>query len=181
MASRLSSARSRAGRPRRLAPLPSVANSGGVPADPCKRCGSAVPALSLAQTIQINDLLRLPGERDGRATQRLRALMRLGEDQHRAFSGGGGVARYDASPAGALGLPNDERHLRKVKALARYTKALKALPRDQRRLVEAMVSRTTEEVLSLMRANKVVCCRALDGLSASFAQNLAPTVGGSHG
>lgn len=192
MVSNMSSARSRAGRPRRLAPLPSLANVGASSAltrGPIKsRCHStpqrrrpASPALGLAQTIQINDMLRLPGESDGHAAQRLRALMSLGEDQHRAFAGSGGVARYDASPAGIPGVPNDERHLRKVKALARYTAVLNALPSEQRGLVEALVSRTTDEILRLLRAKKIACCRALDQLSVALAKQPGRGKGRRHG
>ncbi len=182
MTANMISSRSRAGRPRRLAPLPSAVGLNTAPVVKRSQSRANGPAArSLAQRLLVHDLLRLPGEKDRSASRRLRALLRLCEDQHRAFAANGGVARYEASQLLAHSVPNDERHLRKIKALARYTAVLKALPSEQCRLIESLVGGSTEQILTTIQANKARCCRALDCLLAVFAELDATKQGGLHG
>lgn len=122
------------------------------------------PEPGLAQSIQLRDLLRAPQESDAVAARRLLAFMRLCEDHHRAFGGAGGVARYQASQAAQSSMPDDERHLRKVKALARYTGCLRALPSEAATLLERLVALPTGAIVETMQRNKARTCWAIDRL-----------------
>ncbi len=159
------SIRPRAGRPRRLSPLPQESGDavgGGALARTQGRRPSPEPGL--AQSIQLRDLLRAPNESDGLASRRLAAFMRLCEDQHRAFGGSGGVARYQPSQVATTGLPNDDQHLRKVKALARYTRCLRALPVDAAAVLERLVGLPSATIVLAMQQDKPRICWALDHL-----------------
>lgn len=159
------SLRPRAGRPRRLSPLPKQGTEAGSKA--CleqNRKSRPAPLPGLAQSIQLRDLLRAAHESDGLASRRLAAFMRLCEDQHRAFGGAGGVARYQPSQGTAPSLPNDEQHLRKVKALARYTRCLRALPSEAAALLERLVALPSPAIIHAMQSDKARVCWALDHL-----------------
>jgi hypothetical protein len=182
-----SSMRPRAGRPRRLSPLPQklgLAVEGRPMGGAQERRPSPEPGL--AQSIQLRDLLRAPQESDALASRRLAAFMHLCEDQHRAFGGSGGVARYQPSQVAMTAVPNDEQHLRKVKALARYTRCLRALPSEAAALLERLVALPSQAIIQAMQQDKARVCWALDHLirhqqASGQSASGAHAKGGRHG
>lgn len=152
--------RPRAGRPRRLSPLPLAATRQKAQSDG-QRPGKAP---GLAQSIQLRDLLRATHESDSLAARRLAVFMRFCDDHHRAFGASGGVARYQPGPAAPTGPHDDALHLRKVKALARFTRSLRAVPKEASALLETLVALPNPSILQLMQQNKAQVCWALDQL-----------------